>query len=228
MTTKVPADFIIQWSHSSLSSFETCPLKYWAEKIAKTTVFTSSPATQYGLDAHKAFELYLGDGTPLPFNMSQYQGFIGKVKLIAEKADNVLLEKQLAMDASGAASEWGTGTGRGIADVLLLFGEQAVIIDYKTGKYRGPTSQAVINAKLVMANYNVNMVHTRFCYLKEDKTEEQVFTRDTVDQSFAGVARLVAQLEAAVANENFPARKNGLCRQYCGHMGCPHNGGYVR
>ena len=36
--------------------------------------------------------------------------------------------------------------------------------------------------------------------------------------------RLGQRLEVAVKQDAWPARPNGLCRNYCGYTDCPHNG----
>lgn len=225
--TPVPADFNITWSFSSLNSYQTCPRKWWAEKVAKTADNSPGAAAQWGLDVHTALEVGGRDGVPLPSNMVQYQQQLDNIVALQKVADFTSFEHQLAVTRESAPCEWSApeAFGRCIADVLFTFGDKAVVVDWKTGKYRGPTLQAVINAKLAMDHmHHIQRVETRFIYLKERVNDAKHFDRHTVGREFNPVGTLVDQLTRSVETQSFPTRPNGLCRQYCGDFSCPHNG----
>jgi hypothetical protein len=160
--------------------------------------------------------------------MAQYQSTLDSVMALKAVADTTLFEHQLAVTRESQPCEWDApeAFGRCIADVLFLFGDKAVVVDWKTSaKYRGPTLQSVINAKLVLDHMpHVQEVETRFVYLKVRVNEKKQFTRATIDMDFNPVRVLVERLQFSVDNQAFPPRPNGLCRQYCGDYACPFNG----
>ena len=54
------------WSYSSISTFKQCPKKYYHLRIAKDVKDISTQALRYGNEVHKAAELYIRDGLPIP------------------------------------------------------------------------------------------------------------------------------------------------------------------
>lgn len=230
-STPVPSDFRVTWSFSSLSTFETCPRKYWAEKIAKTTVFEKNEAAQWGEDVHKALENTVRDGAPIPSNMRQYEKIAGKVQTMAGLATETHCEIQFAVDAQDKPTGWNAPSayGRAIADVFMVFNPTtdptAVIVDYKTGKFRGSKTQPVINAWMVFKHRpEMLQVKTSFVYIKENLTDNHTFKRETIDKDFGVVRNTLQQLQDCINAQYFPPKKNGLCRQYCSDFTCPHNG----
>jgi len=230
--TPVGDDFTITWSFSSLSTYETCPRKYWAEKVAQVVPWGTNEAAEWGSYVHECLENYVRDRTPLPDNVAHYKPLADKVVGLTEAMEGaqVFVEEKLAVNERGEAVPFDdpSAFGRGIADVLILYPNGvAVVVDYKTGKYRGPTAQAPINAWLVFKNYpQITEVKTAFIYIKMKYTDRQTFTRENVREPMSNVLGTVERLRMSVENENFPATKNGLCRNYCGYTGCLHNGNY--
>jgi hypothetical protein len=232
-TTPVPETYRVSWSHSGLTTFDTCPHRFWAEKIAKVAVDSvQHPTTLWGLAVHKALEDN-GMGAPLPDNMTQYEAYAKGLNALAMQAEITHYEFKMGVTRDWEASTFDeSGTwGRCISDALMLYqkGSVAICIDHKLGKYRGPTNQAVINAKFIMTYYpTVEVVKTSFNYLAADIAKNDVFYRSSIDDDFMPVQRLIAALESAVAFQNFPMKRNGLCRQYCPVHTCPHNGKYQK
>ena len=56
----------VQWSYSSLKTFQQCPKKYYHLKIAKDIVDQGGEAAVYGTLVHKAAEDYVRDSVPIP------------------------------------------------------------------------------------------------------------------------------------------------------------------
>jgi hypothetical protein len=178
-------------------------------------------------------EDHIGQGVPLSSEFSGYQTTADEVASIARKAASYHCEKQLAVTRDWDKCEWfgEDAYGRAVIDFLALFPAQqrAVVVDYKLGKYRGHTTQPLVNAALIFAHYHhIDRVDTRFMYMAAGRTESETFTRDTLDEKFDAVQSVIDQLNTAVENQNFRAIPNGLCRQYCAHFDCPNNGRYDR
>ena len=123
----------ITWSYSSLDLFKQCPHKYYRMRVKKDIVEPKTPHLDYGLDFHKCAEDFIGLGTPLPERFSFARA---PLEVLKNKAGQHLCEYQLGL-TSGLApcgfkdkDVW----WRGIADLLIINGDKAIVIDYKTGK----------------------------------------------------------------------------------------------
>ena len=227
--TPVPKDFTFTWSYGSVSTYKNCPLRYWAEKVAKVVPYEKNEKTLWGEDVHEALEKSARDKVQLPSNMSQYLPTLQKVEHLATISQHVEYERQFAVTAESVPCGWWDKgvSGRAAADVFaLVIPEYAIIIDYKTGKPPwGQSMQPVINAKMVFDHYpTVQRVDTSFVYMHHDRTDYDKFERAHIDSDFQPVAETMYRMKQSIANENFPAVKHGLCKKHCGFFECPHNG----
>lgn len=232
-STPVPQDFRFTWSYSSISTFEICPRKWWAEKVSKVAGWESNPAAEWGVAVHEELEYRAQDVAPdikpLPMNMSQYQGTLDKVRALAAMSLESRFEYKMGLTADNTACGFDDADmfGRGIVDTYFKVREDTVFIgDYKTGgRYYGPTLQPIVCAKMTFAAHpEINHIKTAWTYLKVGKNEVQDFTREGINDDFAAVTDVVQQMQRAIDNQNFPARKGFLCRSYCSDFTCPHNG----
>jgi hypothetical protein len=230
-TTPVPAGYNPVWSHSTLSSFDTCPRKFWAERIAKTAIQEIHPKTEWGTKVHQALEDHGKSKKPMPSNMVQYKPYAEKIAALAATAEEAHYEFKMGMTREYKPCDFDSSIawGRAIADVLLVYHtkQTIIVIDTKTGKYRGRTDQPIINAVMAMVKYpNIEVVKTLFAYTNEDIMDTDTFYRSSVAQEFSRVQDKTVDFINAVKFQNFPARRSGLCRQYCGDRSCPFNGSY--
>jgi len=126
------------WSYSSLKTFETCPRKYQAEKVTKEVPYTETEATIYGTELHKAAEEFIRDGTPIPERFSFIQPYMDKLAAYpGEKHCEMKLGVKRADDRLVACGFFDSDVWfRGVADLVIIDGDRARIIDYKTGKTR--------------------------------------------------------------------------------------------
>jgi hypothetical protein len=136
MQTFIPQGHKVTWSHSSLNTFDTCPRRYWAEKIAKNVKDDNvHPTTLWGLEVHKALEDNGKVNKPLPSNMKQYEGYAAALKSVTLKADKAYHEHQMAVNKEAQPVLWSSSEayGRTIADVLVVSEKTntAAIIDHK-------------------------------------------------------------------------------------------------
>jgi hypothetical protein len=226
--TRVPAGTKITWSHSALETYRLCPLKYWAERVSKLAKDEPGAATVWGKDVHTALEHAGRDGVPLPGNMVQYQPVLDKVLKLKSVASETLFEDQMAIRRDGTPCLWfdAGAWGRAIADVNVFLNENRLLcLDWKTGKYRGKSWQAVTLAKLAFHNYpKIDRITTSFAYVAAKVTDNAEFLRENIDKDFKPVADDIARLEDSFANHNFPPKPNFLCRNWCGYFECAHNG----
>jgi len=123
----------LKWSYSSLGLFQQCPKKYYHLRVAKDVKEPETEAILYGKRVHEAAEFYISKGTPLPPPFEQFRDVLDMLK---EMPGDKLCEYKMGLtsdlQACGFFDEnvW----FRGVADLVIINGEVARVIDYKTGK----------------------------------------------------------------------------------------------
>jgi len=124
------------WSYSSLKTFQQCPKKYYHLKVAKDVKDEGSEATIYGKELHKAAEDYIKDGTPIPPQFAFIQETIDALKNIpGEKHTEIELgvsNKGGRLNPCGFYDK--DAWYRGIADLLIVNGDEGYLVDYKSSK----------------------------------------------------------------------------------------------
>jgi hypothetical protein len=216
------------WTYSQLDSFENCPKKFYHLKVARDVVEPPTVHTEWGTRVHTALEDYVKDGTPLPEGMTQWDGIASKLKALPGEKHT---EIQFAIDANFQPCDWKGSWSRGIADLLVIYKDKALVADYKTGK-RKPTEQLDLYANYVFHHYpQVNVVTTGFIWLKEKKVDwnsgrpgKQPIYRAEVPFVWAEFLPRVRKLESAYERDKWPAKTSGLCKAWCPVLSCEFNG----
>jgi ATP-dependent helicase/DNAse subunit B len=63
----------LPWSPSALSDYKNCPFAYYRKRVVKDVKDEGGEALQWGNKVHKAFELYIKEGKPLPDVLKEHQ-----------------------------------------------------------------------------------------------------------------------------------------------------------
>lgn len=124
---------MLKHSYSSIKDFTGCARRFQQVRILRNFTSSATDATLYGERVHKAFELYLMNGTPLPEDLTRHEPM-----LVALKAapGELLCEIKLGIRADFtpcgffADDVW----FRGVPDVLLLNREKGVA---RIGDWKG-------------------------------------------------------------------------------------------
>lgn len=205
------------WTYSQLDKFETCPRQFYHVRVKKDFPEPPTEATIWGERVHKAMELRIKDGTPLPEGMTQWENIASKfARLSGEKH----CEIKMAVDKNFQPADWDNAWSRGIADLVIINGNKAAIFDHKTGK-RKPTEQLMLYAGYTFAMYpDVDYVTTGFVWLKDKKIDKQEFTREQVSEIWLEFLPRVRKLEIAYEKDNWPCRPSGLCHGWCPAKTC--------
>jgi len=218
MTTTTFA--IPAWTYSHLDAFETCPKQFYHLKVARDVADPPNVHNEWGTRVHTAFEDFIKKGDPLPDGMTQWQSLADKLaKLPGEK----LTEYKFALDRAFQPTTWKGSWSRGIADLVVVKGEKAVVADYKTGR-RKPSEQLDLYACFAFAHYpQVQSVTTAYIWLKEKKIDRKVVNRDEVPVVWQKLLPRVRKLESAYERESWPERPSGLCAGWCNVKSCKFN-----
>jgi hypothetical protein len=209
------------WTYSSIDKYQTCPKQYYHLRVVRDVKDPPSEHTVWGETVHKALEDYIKEGKELPEEMSQWTSFMSKIKGIK---GSKFTEIELAVDENFQPCDWNKAWSRGVVDLLILNGNTAVVVDYKTGK-RKPSDQLSLYAAYVFAHHpEVQTVSTAFVWLKDRKVDKETYTREDVSTIWLRFLPAVKKIATSHETNKWPARPSGLCRQWCYVLTCEHNG----
>jgi len=212
------------WSYSSLSEFESCPARYAAKRFYCTTVEAETEQQIWGTRVHKAFEERVRDGKPFPEDFPPtYEPW---AKVLSQLPGEKQFERQFAVTKNHFPCGWYEGTGRGVVDLLILDGDVATIIDYKTGKKKDDNTQLELFAWFVANEYDVKPVFKTFKYryiwLKDNTTTGGELDNFHAKLVMNKMLPRIETMERAWNDQNFPCFPSGLCNGWCPVDECAH------
>ena len=216
----------MKWSYSSLKQFKTCPKQYYEIRVAKNFIAREGDDARYGKEVHKVLEEYVRDGKRLP---KFYQQFRKMVDPLLDIPGTKYCEYEMALTADlkpcGFMSEeyW----VRGIADLLIVDGDTAFIVDYKTGKtgYADP-NQLKLMALMVFAHFpEVQKVKAGLMFVSYDAFYPENYERADSAAMWDVFYKDLERLSIAFDNAVWPPKPTGLCRRHCSVESCKFYGG---
>ena len=194
------------WSFSSLKEYVNCPRQYHEVKVLKNYTKRVTREMTFGTEVHKYCEDYIGEGKPLPKNYLHFKPVLDELLAIPGTR---YPEYKMALDAEGKPSAYGSGYWvRGIVDLLIVDGDQAYIVDYKTGsnKYPDP-KQLKLMALMTFAHFpEVQKIKAGLLFIVHTSFVDEAYTRDQVnelwDQFHPDLQRLQTSYDTGVWNPN--------------------------
>jgi RecB family exonuclease len=167
MTHPMPLSF------SRLSTFEQCPAQFDYLYVSKRVQSSMNEASEYGDRVHKTLEAYgrgtLDTGTLSLEGQQTLERWGPLVEKITSRNGEKLFEHQMAVNRKLEPVDWFAKDVwiRSIADVLVVDGDTAYCLDYKTGKVKENPTQLQLFAAMVFWHYpKVTKVKTSFIWLK--------------------------------------------------------------
>jgi len=200
-------------SYSAIKLFENCPLRYYRQRVVKDIVDEPGAASLYGTRVHEDLEKRIRDKAPLPDDQSKMEPICRRL----DAEPDVVAEKELVLNADLEPTTWWADDAwlRSKIDVLVIDGDRALVIDWKTGKRRPDTFQMDLFAAQVFKHYpNINTVRTMLAWVKFNETDVEDYHRDGMNHLWADVMQRIRRIYDALEMGNWPARPSGLCR-YC-------------
>ncbi len=214
------------WSYSSLDLFNQCPHKYYRLKVKKDIKEPISDHLVYGLDVHKAAEDFIGKGTPIPEKYKFIEPALLKLKAYeGEKLCEYRmgLTKNLEPCKFFDKGVW----WRGVADLIILNGDSAKIVDYKTGKSskHADTKQLEILSLAVFKHVRqVKRVKGGLLFVVANDFVKNEYDAEQTDVYWQRWLTNTAQLEKAFEVNVWNPRPNFTCKNWCPVKDCTHNG----
>lgn len=212
------------WSFTKLNLYELCPFKYKMTAVRPIQVKDEfGQEAKEGIEIHEALDKRLHGGQPLTGMRSEYERFC---RAIEAAPGDLYPEVQFCMTRDFKQTkwdDWDRGWFRGVLDVLKVNNTKAIILDWKTGKVKEEPEQLEFFANLVFLFFpEVQNVSARYIWLKyagvdESKVmgEPYEYQRHQTKELWAKHLPRVVAFEKGVNNQDYPTRKNGLCKDYC-------------
>jgi hypothetical protein len=214
------------WSYSSIKTFSQCARKYYHLKVVKDIKDVQGPEASYGEEVHKAAELYVVNGTPIPEKFAYMRPI---VEPLAQRKGDKYAEIKLGVAKTEAGFEprgffdkdvW----YRGIADLLIVKGQKAWLVDYKTGKNAkyADMKQLDLLAGAVFIHYpEVQTIKSALAYVVSQEFPNKIHHRQHLSDYMSVFDDELERLDVAMEEDVWNASPSGLCG-WCPVESCPH------
>jgi hypothetical protein len=110
---------------------------------------------------------------------------------------------------------------RAIIDLLIVRGNHAIVIDWKTGKVKPEFTQLAMSAA-VLSQYmpESDTYDVAFVWLKHKNVSQERYTKADFKRLWSDLIVRANKLEQAIKVVDFPMKPSGLC-MYCPVKSCP-------
>lgn len=215
------------WSYSSIKTFEQCPKKYYHLKVLQDVKDTGSEATIYGQKVHTAAEEYIKNGIEIPEKFAYIRGV---VEALGRKKGEKHTELKMGVKKTEVGYEPCKFLGkdvwwRGIADLLIIDGDTAYSVDYKTSKnakYADVKQLDLIAGGVFVHFPQVNKVKSALIFLVCDEVIKKDHYREHMDKYLSTFNPLLERLEVAEQVDVWNAISGPLCK-FCPVVSCENN-----
>jgi CRISPR/Cas system-associated exonuclease Cas4 (RecB family) len=211
----------VKWSFSSLKQYINCPKQYQEVKVLKKYETIPTQQMRYGTDVHSALENYAKDGTALPHN---YKRFASMVDPLLEIDGTRYIEHRMALDENKQPCSWGKGYWvRGIVDFMVIEGDTAFIVDYKTGSDKYPDlKQLRLMALMTFAHFpEVNRVKAGLMFILHNNFIPEEYVRDNMETLWTNFTPDLERLQLSYENDTWQMNPTPLCG-WCPVTTCEH------
>jgi hypothetical protein len=205
-------------SYSAIKQFEDCPQRYYRQRILKDVVDKGGVASIYGDRIHKHIEARLRDKTPLPEEAAKFEPICHSLEQSAGNDSEFYIEKELVLNDKLEPTGWWDADVwlRSKLDILVVRGDKAIVIDWKTGKRRPDPFQMELFAVQVFRHFpQVNTVTTILVWLKDMAKDVEIYSREKdANRIWASILGKIRRIHDAADADVWPAKPSGLC-DYC-------------
>jgi hypothetical protein len=218
---------MVTWSYSGIKTFDQCPKKYYHLKVAKDVKDEAGTAADYGTEAHTAAELYVKSGTPIPPKFKFMAPIVDAFKKIeGEKHAEIKLgirKTEAGYEPCGFFDKdvwW-----RGVADLVIINGNKAFVVDYKTGKNAkyADTKQLDLLAGAVFLHYpQVLRIKSALAYVVSNEFIRREHLAEMRDLYLSVFDSELELLSGAQESGVWNAKSSPLCG-WCPVISCEHH-----
>ena len=212
----------IKWSYSGLKDFINCPRQYNEVKVLKRYEKKATVEMRYGTQVHSALEDYVKEGKPLAKN---YEHFGKQLDPLRDMEGDKYPEYRMALTINrqpctfGAKDYW----VRGIADLMVVDGDQGYIVDYKTGSNRYPDPKQLQLMALMGFQYFPEVTHFKagLLFVAHNDFVTSEYRREKIDKYWDDFAPSLQRLQLSYENGVWQENPTPLCG-WCPVSDCTH------
>jgi hypothetical protein len=165
----------------------------------------------YGKEFHKAAEEYIRDGVAIPDKFKFVQGTLDTLNNLAgcsfDDKENVW---------------W-----RGVADLIIVNGDSARVVDYKTGKSAryADTKQLEILSLAVFKHFpEVKHIKAALLFVVANDVVKAKYSSDDAHTHWVKWLETTLRLETAYKTGVWNPKPNFTCSKFCPVKDCTHHG----
>lgn len=213
-------------SYSNLNTYDTCPRKYEWQYVFKHKE-PKSDQQLWGIRVHEALERRVQYKAPLIGEYEQYEWCAKPILAMEAMGAAVLTECKFAVTKEGTTTEFfGKDVFlRGVTDVFIVGERTGQNIDYKTGRPKHDFNQLELCNLLAFAKFpQLEQIESRYLWLQAQKSTHRVMNRSDMPKVLDKWIPIIERVEGSITSGVFKEKPNGLCREYCACLECPHNG----
>ena len=114
-----------------------------------------------------------------------------------------------------------------MADLIVLSGNKAYLVDYKTGKsskYADTKQLEILSLAMFKHFPQLEKIKAGLLFLVAKDFVKVDYKHDAQSTPWVKWLTETKQLEAAYTNDVWNAKPNFTCKSYCAVVSCPHNG----
>jgi len=211
------------WSYSSIKTFDQCPKKYFHLKVVKDVKDEPGEAADYGTAVHEAAELFITQGAPIPEKFAFMRPI---VEPLAKKQGTKYAEIKIGVTSDMKPCGFFDKDVwyRGIADLLIVNGSKAWLVDYKTGKNAkyADMKQLDLLAGAVFIHFpEVETINSALLYVVSQEMPKKTHQRENLATYMGVFDTQLESLSDAMNNGVWNAKSSGLCG-WCPVESCEH------
>lgn len=208
------------WSYSNLNDYLICPRRYYRRHVLKDLPPEEKTEAQLkGTAVHEAFRKRIRRGDKLKDELAMYEPLLEPIMQVP--VHQRMAELKLGMREDGTACDFFADDvwGRGAVDAVLILGETAWLVDWKTGKMHSDPLELELQALLLKANYpSLERIVGNFVWLRNVTVGKLLDLSDTVSTR----AWVDEKLEEIQSRTDWPPDENYLCR-FCNVTDCEYH-----
>lgn len=220
------------WSFSRLRDYRSCPRKFNEVVQLKKYPEPKSPELDMGDGLHRAFARRVDQGIALPTTFEHLKEWGDDAAKVMHPFQTTMCEKEIALTRDLKVTGYFDNNVwlRLKIDLVSLYPTKsgaavARVVDYKTGKPNDDIIQLALYAQGVFSMFKeVIAVRAEYWWTQIMDKSHEMFNRDDMKELWAELLPELNAMEAAQKNNDYPARRNGLCKKHCPVWTCEHNG----
>lgn len=204
-------------SYTAIKQYNSCPKRYYHQRITKEVKDQPGAATVYGERVHKQLEDYLkAPANALPAESVALKPLCDMFTEQVQGSGQILVEQEYTLNSNLEPTSWFAPDAwlRFKLDVLVVRDNNtAIVADWKTGKRRPDFDQLEMFALAVFKFWpEVTKVSSLFIWTKENAIDKEIYRREHEDAMWTKLMTNIHRIEKSLETDNWPAKPSGLCK----------------